>query len=152
MLLRTGIGRPGRRFRSFGNEKHNLLGGRLRLFFAGRRFRPRSGTSPTSAPARRFGFGARARRQDLNPPATPATEYRKPTHEDPSIPEPPGSRRRTLHEMVLGTPEALKEHAELMKKHPGMEHDEPSMTHVKPGATGEIVGSSPRRATSGSRA
>ena len=44
-----------------------------------------------------------------------------------------------LHEMVLGTPEALKEHAELMKKHPGMEHDEPSMTHVKPGATGEIV-------------
>lgn len=44
-----------------------------------------------------------------------------------------------LHEMVLGTPQALKEHAELMKKHPGMEHDEPSMTHVKPGDTGEIV-------------
>lgn len=44
-----------------------------------------------------------------------------------------------LHEMVLGTPQALKEHAEVMKKHPGMEHDEPSMTHVKPGATGEIV-------------
>ena len=44
-----------------------------------------------------------------------------------------------LHEMVLGTPQALKEHAELMRKHPGMEHDEPSMTHVKPGATGEIV-------------
>jgi uncharacterized cupredoxin-like copper-binding protein len=44
-----------------------------------------------------------------------------------------------LHEMVLGTPEALKEHAELMKKHPGMEHDEPNMTHVKPGATGDIV-------------
>ena len=44
-----------------------------------------------------------------------------------------------LHEMVLGTPQALKEHAELMKKHPGMEHDEPSMTHVKPGATGDIV-------------
>lgn len=44
-----------------------------------------------------------------------------------------------LHEMVLGTPLALKEHAELMKKHPGMEHDEPSMTHVKPGATGDIV-------------
>lgn len=44
-----------------------------------------------------------------------------------------------LHEMVLGTPQALKEHAELMKKHPGMEHDEPSMAHVKPGATGEIV-------------
>ena len=44
-----------------------------------------------------------------------------------------------LHEMVLGTSQALKEHAELMKKHPGMEHDEPSMTHVKPGATGDIV-------------
>ena len=44
-----------------------------------------------------------------------------------------------LHEMVLGTPQALKEHAEVMKKHPGMEHDEPSMTHVKPGATGDIV-------------
>ena len=44
-----------------------------------------------------------------------------------------------LHEMVLGTPQALKEHAELMKKHPGMEHDEPNMTHVKPGATGDIV-------------
>jgi uncharacterized cupredoxin-like copper-binding protein len=44
-----------------------------------------------------------------------------------------------LHEMVLGTPQALKEHAELMKKHPGMEHDEPNIIHVKPGATGDIV-------------
>jgi uncharacterized cupredoxin-like copper-binding protein len=44
-----------------------------------------------------------------------------------------------LHEMVLGTAKALKEHAELMKQHPGMEHDEPSMAHVKPGASGEIV-------------
>lgn len=44
-----------------------------------------------------------------------------------------------LHEMVLGTAQALKEHAELMKKHPGMEHDEPSMAHVRPGASGEIV-------------
>ena len=44
-----------------------------------------------------------------------------------------------LHEMVLGTPQALKEHAEMMKKHPGMEHAEPSMVHVKPGASGEIV-------------
>lgn len=49
------------------------------------------------------------------------------------------NRGAVLHEMVLGTPQALKEHAELMKKHPGMEHDEPSMTHVKPGATGDIV-------------
>lgn len=44
-----------------------------------------------------------------------------------------------LHEMVLGTPQSLKEHAELMRKHPGMEHDEPSMAHVRPGAKGEIV-------------
>jgi uncharacterized cupredoxin-like copper-binding protein len=44
-----------------------------------------------------------------------------------------------LHEMVLGTGQALKEHADLMKKHPGMEHDEPSMAHVMPGATGDIV-------------
>lgn len=44
-----------------------------------------------------------------------------------------------LHEMVLGTTQTLKEHAELMKKHPGMEHDEPSMAHVKPRATGEII-------------
>jgi uncharacterized cupredoxin-like copper-binding protein len=44
-----------------------------------------------------------------------------------------------LHEMVLGTAQALKEHAELMTRHPGMEHEEPNMAHVKPGATGEIV-------------
>ena len=44
-----------------------------------------------------------------------------------------------LHEMVLGTVQALTEHAALMTRHPGMEHDEPSMAHVKPGATGEIV-------------
>jgi uncharacterized cupredoxin-like copper-binding protein len=44
-----------------------------------------------------------------------------------------------LHEMVLGTAQALTDHAQLMKKHPGMEHDEPSMVHVKPGATGDIV-------------
>ena len=44
-----------------------------------------------------------------------------------------------LHEMVLGTTAALKEHAELMKKFPNMEHADPNMAHVKPGATGEIV-------------
>lgn len=44
-----------------------------------------------------------------------------------------------LHEMVIGTPEELRQHAELMKKHPGMEHDEPYMTHVKAGAKGEIL-------------
>lgn len=50
-----------------------------------------------------------------------------------------GNKGAVLHEMVLGTAQQLKEHAELMKKHPGMEHDEPSMAHVKPGASGEIV-------------
>lgn len=43
-----------------------------------------------------------------------------------------------LHEMVLGTMEDLKKHAELMKKFPGMEHDEPNQAHVNPGKTGEI--------------
>jgi uncharacterized cupredoxin-like copper-binding protein len=44
-----------------------------------------------------------------------------------------------LHEMVLGTAEELKRHADLMKRFPGMEHDEPHMTHVPPGESGEIV-------------
>jgi uncharacterized cupredoxin-like copper-binding protein len=46
---------------------------------------------------------------------------------------------KVMHEFVLGTPEELKEHAELMKKFPDMEHDEPYMAHVPPGKTGEIV-------------
>lgn len=44
-----------------------------------------------------------------------------------------------LHEMVLGTPEALRAHAALMKKFPGMEHADPNMAHVQPGRVGEIV-------------
>ena len=46
---------------------------------------------------------------------------------------------KVMHEMVLGTMQELKEHAELMKKHPGMEHDEPYMAHVAPGKTERIV-------------
>lgn len=46
---------------------------------------------------------------------------------------------RQLHEMVLGTSEALKAHAALMRRFPNMEHADANMTHVKPGATGEIV-------------
>lgn len=46
---------------------------------------------------------------------------------------------KELHEMVLGTPQELKEHAELMKKFPTMEHADANMAHVKPGARGEIV-------------
>lgn len=44
-----------------------------------------------------------------------------------------------LHELVIGTPKELEEHAALMLRFPGMEHDEPYMAHVKPGQTGEIV-------------
>ena len=46
---------------------------------------------------------------------------------------------KVLHEMVIGTPEELKAHAEMMKKHPGMEHDEPFMSHVAAGKSGDIV-------------
>lgn len=46
---------------------------------------------------------------------------------------------KVMHEMVIGTPPALTEHAELMMKFPGMEHDEPWMAHVAPGGSGEIV-------------
>ncbi len=46
---------------------------------------------------------------------------------------------RQLHEMVLGTLQELKEHAELMKKFPDMEHADANMAHVKPGTKGEIV-------------
>jgi uncharacterized cupredoxin-like copper-binding protein len=46
---------------------------------------------------------------------------------------------QVMHEMVLGTMEELKKHAETMRKHPGMEHDEPYMAHVAPGNTETMV-------------
>jgi uncharacterized cupredoxin-like copper-binding protein len=46
---------------------------------------------------------------------------------------------KLMHEMVIGTMQELKDHAELMKKHPGMEHDEPYMAHVAPGKSETIV-------------
>jgi uncharacterized cupredoxin-like copper-binding protein len=46
---------------------------------------------------------------------------------------------KTMHEMVLGTPQELKAHAELMRMHPGMEHEEPYMAHVAPGKTETLV-------------
>jgi uncharacterized cupredoxin-like copper-binding protein len=46
---------------------------------------------------------------------------------------------KVLHEMVLGTKEAIAEHAELMKRLPEMEHADANMAHVKPGKSGEIV-------------
>jgi uncharacterized cupredoxin-like copper-binding protein len=48
------------------------------------------------------------------------------------------NRGKVMHEMVLGTMQDLKEHAEMMRKHPGMEHDEPHMLHVAPGKSGEM--------------
>lgn len=46
---------------------------------------------------------------------------------------------KVMHELVLGTSEELKKHAEMMRKFPDMEHDEPHMVHVAPGKTGELV-------------
>lgn len=46
---------------------------------------------------------------------------------------------KVLHEMVLGTKQAIAEHAALMKKFPEMEHADANMAHVKPGRAGEIV-------------
>lgn len=48
------------------------------------------------------------------------------------------NKGKVMHEMVLGTMDELKKHAEMMKKHPGMEHDEPHMAHVGPGKSGEM--------------
>jgi uncharacterized cupredoxin-like copper-binding protein len=46
---------------------------------------------------------------------------------------------KIMHEMVIGTMDELKKHAELMRKHPGMEHDEPYMAHVAPGKIENMV-------------
>ena len=46
---------------------------------------------------------------------------------------------RTMHELVIGTKDDLKAHAELMRKFPDMEHDEPYMAHVQPGKLESIV-------------
>lgn len=43
------------------------------------------------------------------------------------------------HEMVVGTADELKEHAEEMRKMPGMQHAEPNMIALKPGQRGSIV-------------
>jgi len=44
-----------------------------------------------------------------------------------------------LHEVVLGTDEALAAHAEWMKRFPDMAHDEPYMAHVNPDKQADIV-------------
>ena len=49
------------------------------------------------------------------------------------------NRGKALHEMVLGTVDELKAHAELMKKFPDMAHADANMAHVMPGASGVIT-------------
>jgi len=49
------------------------------------------------------------------------------------------NKGKIMHEIVIGTPAELKEHAALMKKFPTMEHDAPYMLHVAPGKKGEII-------------
>ena len=43
------------------------------------------------------------------------------------------------HEMVRGTREELKEHAERMRKFPEMKHADPNQVSVEPGRTGELI-------------
>ena len=49
------------------------------------------------------------------------------------------NKGKVQHEIVIGTLEQLKQHAELMKRFPEMEHEAPNMLHVAPGESGEIV-------------
>ena len=49
------------------------------------------------------------------------------------------NKGQSMHEFVVGTYQANKEHAELMRKFPNMEHDAPYMAHVAPGQTKEII-------------
>ena len=46
---------------------------------------------------------------------------------------------KIFHEVVLGTMDELREHAEWMRKHPTMEHDAPYMVHLPPGKKGEMI-------------
>lgn len=49
------------------------------------------------------------------------------------------NKGKMLHEMVIGTPDELKAHADLMKKFTDMEHDEPHMAHVSAGKSQDLV-------------
>ena len=46
---------------------------------------------------------------------------------------------KLLHELVIGRPAALAEHAAQMLKFPTMEHDAPYMAHVAAGKTGQLL-------------
>ena len=43
------------------------------------------------------------------------------------------------HEMVLGTADEIREHAEMMKQMPDMQHSDANMIRVQPGQSGEII-------------
>lgn len=43
------------------------------------------------------------------------------------------------HEMVIGSMDELKEHAEMMRKMPGMKHVEPNMITLAPGQRGGLI-------------
>ena len=49
------------------------------------------------------------------------------------------NKGKLLHELVIGTEDELRKHAELMRKNPTMEHDEPYLAHVKPGTTEKLT-------------
>jgi uncharacterized cupredoxin-like copper-binding protein len=49
------------------------------------------------------------------------------------------NRGRLTHEMVIGSPRELREHAAQMRKSPGMTHAEPNQATAEAGATRELV-------------
>ena len=49
------------------------------------------------------------------------------------------NKGQIMHEVVLGTPKTLNEHADMMLKFPEMEHAEPYMAHVAPAKTEDLV-------------
>lgn len=49
------------------------------------------------------------------------------------------NKGKVPHEMVIGTPEEIAEHAEMMKKMPGMAHKEANQITLAPGQRGGIV-------------
>ena len=51
----------------------------------------------------------------------------------------PANKGLLMHEMVLGTLDELKKHAEAMRRSPSMPHDHAHMAHVAPGKSGELV-------------
>ena len=46
---------------------------------------------------------------------------------------------KITHEMVIGSKDELKEHAEMMRKMPDMKHTEVNMARLSPGQSGSIV-------------